>query len=47
VLNHIYVIAIPIKPIPVVAPSKALVCVRSLAGIEISNPAGAMAACLW
>ena len=30
------------KPIPVVAPSKARVCGRSLAGIASSNPAGGM-----
>jgi hypothetical protein len=47
VLNQIYVILIPTKPIPVAERSKALVCGRSLAGIEVSNSAGGKAVCLW
>jgi hypothetical protein len=35
------------EPIPVPARSKSWVCVRSLAGIAVSNPAGRMDDCLF
>jgi hypothetical protein len=35
------------KPIPLAEWSKARVCGRSLAGIEVSNPAGGIDACLF
>jgi len=34
------------RPIPLTAPSKALICFRSLAAIGVPNPAAGMDACL-
>jgi hypothetical protein len=46
VRKGVYVSYMSVRPSSVAAPSKALVCGRSLAGTAGSNPAGVMNVCL-